>query len=216
MRQKKLSADELSIDPAKLGRIVKLVADGKIVRNAGKQVLSAVFNQDVDPDEYCKEKGLDAQSDTGEIEGAVKKVLDANEATVTKYKNGETKVRNALFGQVMKELKGTKTEANLLEAFAGESMARNKYTYYASKAKKDGYEQIAALFLKTAENEKEHDEYCNIEYCITDLTEIQKADDRYSKVHSIRIRLQGIDICIFSVHDILTSERQYLLAIMLD
>lgn len=54
------------------------------------------------------------------------------------------------------ELKGTKTEANLLEAFAGESMARNKYTYYASKAKKDGYEQIASLFEETANNEKEH------------------------------------------------------------
>ncbi|MDR0326270.1 MAG: rubrerythrin family protein [Oscillospiraceae bacterium] len=56
----------------------------------------------------------------------------------------------------MSELKGTKTEANLMAAFAGESQARNKYTYYASQAKKDGYEQIAALFLETAENEKEH------------------------------------------------------------
>ena len=56
----------------------------------------------------------------------------------------------------MKELKGTKTEKNLQEAFAGESMARNKYTYYASKAKKDGYEQIAAIFEETALNEKEH------------------------------------------------------------
>ena len=54
------------------------------------------------------------------------------------------------------ELKGSKTEKNLMEAFAGESQARNKYTYYASKAKKEGYEQIAALFLETAENEKEH------------------------------------------------------------
>ena len=51
---------------------------------------------------------------------------------------------------------GTKTEKNLWEAFAGESMARNKYTYFASVAKKAGYEQIAALFLKTADNEKEH------------------------------------------------------------
>ena len=51
---------------------------------------------------------------------------------------------------------GTKTEQNLLAAFAGESQARNKYTYYASKAKKEGFEQISALFLKTAENEKEH------------------------------------------------------------
>jgi len=54
------------------------------------------------------------------------------------------------------ELKGSKTEANLWEAFAGESKARNKYTYYASKAKKDGYEQIAAIFEETAGNEKEH------------------------------------------------------------
>ena len=54
------------------------------------------------------------------------------------------------------ELKGTKTEKNLMTAFAGESQARNKYTYFASVAKKEGYEQIAELFLKTAENEKEH------------------------------------------------------------
>ena len=54
------------------------------------------------------------------------------------------------------ELKGSKTEKCLQAAFAGESQARNKYTYYASKAKKEGYEQIAAIFLETAENEKEH------------------------------------------------------------
>ena len=56
----------------------------------------------------------------------------------------------------MNNLKGTKTEKNLMEAFAGESQARNKYTYYASKARKDGYEQIAAIFEETANNEKEH------------------------------------------------------------
>lgn len=56
----------------------------------------------------------------------------------------------------MPELKGSKTEANLMTAFAGESQARNKYTYYASKAKKDGYVQIAAIFEETANNEKEH------------------------------------------------------------
>ena len=54
------------------------------------------------------------------------------------------------------ELKGSKTEKNLMAAFAGESQARNKYTYFASVAKKEGYEQIAAIFLQTAENEKEH------------------------------------------------------------
>lgn len=56
----------------------------------------------------------------------------------------------------MKSYKGTQTEKNLKAAFAGESQARNKYTYFASVAKKEGYEQIASLFLKTAENEKEH------------------------------------------------------------
>ena len=56
----------------------------------------------------------------------------------------------------MKSIQGTKTEKNLMEAFAGESMARNKYTYFASKAKKDGYVQIAELFEATANNEKEH------------------------------------------------------------
>ena len=59
-------------------------------------------------------------------------------------------------GKKNMELKGSRTEANLMAAFAGESQARNKYTYYASKAKKEGYEQIAAIFEETANNEKEH------------------------------------------------------------
>lgn len=58
----------------------------------------------------------------------------------------------------MKSLKGTKTEKNLLASFAGESQARNRYTFFASKAKKEGYEQIAAIFRETADNEKEHAE----------------------------------------------------------
>ncbi len=58
----------------------------------------------------------------------------------------------------MENLKGTKTEQNLMTAFAGESQARNKYTYYASKARKDGYQQIASIFEQTAANEKEHAE----------------------------------------------------------
>jgi rubrerythrin len=56
----------------------------------------------------------------------------------------------------MKNLKGTQTENNVMTAFAGESQARNRYTYFASQAKKEGYEQIAAIFLETADNEKEH------------------------------------------------------------
>ena len=58
--------------------------------------------------------------------------------------------------EVVMKIKGTKTEKNLLAAFAGESQARNRYTFFASAAKKEGYEQIAAIFLETAENEKEH------------------------------------------------------------
>ncbi len=58
----------------------------------------------------------------------------------------------------MSKLKGTRTEKNLLKAFAGESQARNRYTFFASKAKRDGYEQIAGIFIETAENEKEHAE----------------------------------------------------------
>ena len=71
----------------------------------------------------------------------------------------------------MANLKGTKTEANLLAAFAGESEARNKYTYFASKAKKDGYVQIAALFEETANNEKEH---AKIWYKFTTELEVQR------------------------------------------
>jgi rubrerythrin len=56
----------------------------------------------------------------------------------------------------MADIKGTKTEQNLKDAFAGESQARNKYTYFASVAKKEGYEKIAATFLETADNEKQH------------------------------------------------------------
>lgn len=59
-------------------------------------------------------------------------------------------------GVIMMELRGSKTEKNLMEAFAGESQARNKYTYFASKAKKDGYVQISQIFQETADNEKEH------------------------------------------------------------
>ena len=84
----------------------------------------------------------------------------------------------------MKELKGTKTEKNLMEAFAGESMARNKYTYFASKAKKDGYVQIASIFEETAGNEKEHAKlwykYLNggsVSDTVTNLTEAANGEN---------------------------------------
>ena len=72
--------------------------------------------------------------------------------------NNSKKLKNNLYTKEKNkmELKGTKTEQNLMTAFAGESQARNKYTYFASVAKKEGYEQIAAIFQQTADNEKEH------------------------------------------------------------
>lgn len=73
-----------------------------------------------------------------------------------KQKNGGKINMTEMQTQTMEKLKGTKTEKNLLAAFAGESQARNRYAYAASKAKKEGYEQIAEVFLETAENEKEH------------------------------------------------------------
>jgi rubrerythrin len=72
----------------------------------------------------------------------------------------------------MKSLKGTQTEKNLLAAFAGESQARNRYTYFASVAKKEGYEQIAGIFLETADNEKEHAKVF-FEYLQGGMVEIQ-------------------------------------------
>ena len=74
-------------------------------------------------------------------------------------RNKERMLKNIIYRKeeiIMNKYAGTQTEKNLLAAFAGESQARNKYTYFASKAKKEGFEQIAALFLKTADNEKEH------------------------------------------------------------
>ena len=70
------------------------------------------------------------------------------------------------------ELKGSKTEKNLLKSFAGESQARNRYTFFASKAKKEGYEQIASIFQETADNEKEHAEIF-FKYLVGGNTEIQ-------------------------------------------
>ena len=83
--------------------------------------------------------------------GEVFTVKDGEEAVCPKCKQKGDKLE-----EIANKYAGTKTEQNLAAAFAGESQARNKYTYFASTAKKEGYEQIAALFLKTAENEKEH------------------------------------------------------------
>ena len=88
----------------------------------------------------------------------------------------------------MPELKGSKTEANLMTAFAGESQARNKYTYYASKAKKDGYVQIAAIFEETANNEKEHAKmwFKLLHGCIDHIADLFEGVAKIEKEHEER------------------------------
>ena len=90
----------------------------------------------------------------------------------------------------MKELKGTKTEKNLQEAFAGESQARNKYSYWASKAKKDGYVQIAAIFEETAANEKEHASGENFEW--TDMYARMAREAREEGFDEIAEKFEGV------------------------
>ena len=120
----------------------------------------------------------------------------------------------------MANLKGTKTEKNLLEAFAGESMARNKYTYFASKAKKEGYEQIAAFFEETAGNEKEHAKLwfkllCGGEVPKTDANLKAAADgengewtDMYKRMAS-EAREEGFDDIAFLLEEVGKIEKHH-------
>ena len=86
------------------------------------------------------------------------------------------------------QLKGSKTEKNLLSAFAGESQARNRYTYFASQAKKEGYEQIASIFLETADNEKEH---AKKEFKFLQGGEVEITSNRRYRSQSERGRWRG-------------------------
>ncbi len=106
-QMKRLELDSLDIDTAKLARIIELVESGEITRAAGKKVLSAVFESDVEVDTYCEENKLNAKVDEGFILETVRKVIAENEKVVADYKGGKTKALQALFGNVMKELRGT-------------------------------------------------------------------------------------------------------------
>ena len=92
------------------------------------------------------------------------------------------------------ELKGSKTEQNLMTAFAGESQARNKYTYFASKAKKEGYEQIAAIFEETANNEKEH---AKIWFKLLNGGDIPTTTDNLKA--ELKVRTMNGQICIVNL-----------------
>lgn len=113
IRKKKLTADDLDISPQKLGEIVKMTVDGEITRNAAKRILSAVFDNDVDPREYCAANGLNAQSDEGALLEAVKKAIATNEKSVADYKSGKEKAKQAIFGSIMKELRGNGDPATI-------------------------------------------------------------------------------------------------------
>ena len=93
----------------------------------------------------------------------------------------------------MKSLKGTRTEKNLLIAFAGESQARNRYTFFASQARKEGYEQIAAIFLETAENEREHAEtlFKLLEGGLVEITASYPAGKIGSTAENLRAAAEG-------------------------
>ncbi len=104
---KRLELESLDIDAKKLSRIIELVEDGEITRAAGKKILSAVFEKDVDVDKFCEENSLNAKVDEGMILSIVEKVIAENDKAVADYKSGKTKAMQSLFGLVMRELKGT-------------------------------------------------------------------------------------------------------------
>ncbi len=104
---KRLEIASLDISPDKLARIIELVEKSEITRASGKKVLSAVFEKDVDVDAFCEENGLNSKVDEGFILETVRKVIAENEKVVADYKGGKVKALQALFGSVMRELRGT-------------------------------------------------------------------------------------------------------------
>lgn len=106
LRKDGKTLNELTITAQKLAAIIKMVDSGDINRNAGKKILIAVVEDDVDPVAYCKENGLDRKLDTSVIETVIDKVISDNPRAIEDYKNGKVKAKQALFGACMKELKG--------------------------------------------------------------------------------------------------------------
>ncbi len=115
LRKDGKSFDDLSITPEKLAAVIKMVDSGEINRGAGKKILIAVVESNVDPVAYCKEQGFDKKVDLSTIEKVIDKVLDDNTQAVEDYKNGKVKAMQALFGACMKELKGVGEPAVIKE-----------------------------------------------------------------------------------------------------
>ena len=115
LRKDGKTLNELEITAEKLATIMKLVADGKINRNAGKKVLIAVLEEDVDPVQYCKAQGLDRKVDTAALEAVIDTVLAENAQAVADFKAGKVKAAQALFGACMKQLRGAGDPAMIKE-----------------------------------------------------------------------------------------------------
>ena len=112
---KRLELESLDISTDKLSRIIELVESGEITRAAGKKILSAVFEKDVDVDAFCEEQGLNKKVDETFILETVRKVIAENEKVVADYKGGKTKALQSLFGSVMREVKGNGDPAVIKE-----------------------------------------------------------------------------------------------------
>ena len=106
LRKDGKTLNDLQVTAETLSTIIKMVDSGKINRNAGKKILIAVVEENVDPVDYCKEKGLDKQFDSSAIESVIDKVISENPKAIEDYNNGKVKAAQALFGACMKELRG--------------------------------------------------------------------------------------------------------------
>lgn len=115
LRKDGKTMDDLAVTPEKLSAIIKMVADGSINRNAGKKILIAVVENDVDPVAFCKENGLDKKIDASAMEAVIDSVIANNPQAVEDFKNGKVKALQALFGSCMKELKGAGNPAVIKE-----------------------------------------------------------------------------------------------------
>ena len=113
MRKYGKTLNDLTMTADTLYTVIEMVESGKINRNAGKKILIAVVEDEVDPVEYCKQQGLDKKVDTAELGAVIDRVIAANEQSVTDYKNGKVKAIQALFGACMKELKGAGDPASI-------------------------------------------------------------------------------------------------------
>ena len=120
LRKDGKNLSELAISAQKLSTIIKMVDKGDINRAAGKKILIAVVERDVDPIEFCKQEGLDRKVDTSAIKDIIVRIISENQQAVTDFKNGKEKAKQALFGACMKELKGAGDPAVIKEILDNE------------------------------------------------------------------------------------------------